>query len=276
MTTFGGHKRIKRVKKRRAAARWTVTFCMALAIPLATAGCSFFAHFSQEDAVRGQTPTANPGTGGESQKTVYVVSNGWHAGLVLHVAEIDPDVLPELKPLSHRRFLEVGWGDEGFYRATTLSLNVAARAIFLPTPSVLHLVGFDHRPDRIYGNSDIVELKISDEHHRRLCRFIHNSFDLDDGGRPKWVGPGIYGESHFFRARGSYFYPKTCNVWTAAALKVAGLPMVPALSTTAGSVVLQARPHGRTLNSASPLATIRVLAGPRSERAAQTAIPPTD
>lgn len=232
--------------------------CAAVLTCLPQAGCSFLTkgHF-----FRGQAPPAERIEAGEPRKTVYVVSNGWHAGLVLRCAEIDPRDLPERGVLAHRRYLEIGWGDEGFYRARTLTLGVTARAIFLPSPSVLHLVGFDHRPDRLYAGADVVELKVDEAGYRRMCRHIHDSFAVDERGRPQRLGPGMYGESHFFRARGKYYFPKTCNVWTAATLKTAGVPIVPALCATAGGVVRQARAHGRMLSKSSPGARLRALQG---------------
>lgn len=212
---------------------------------------------------RGQTPsnvkTASFDDG--EAVTIYIIGHGWHTGLVLPTEEIDAEDFPNRTLHSGGRFVEIGWGDEGFYNAKVVWPTIVAKALFLPTPSVLHLVRFDPAVDRVFVGSDIVELKISREGFRRLCRFIHNSFELDDAGKPIWSGPGIYGDGQFYRGKESYYYPKTCNVWTARALQAAGVPVLPALSTTATGVLAQARPHGRVLSKSSPMALVHALTG---------------
>ena len=38
------------------------------------------------------------------------------------------------------------------------------------------------------------------------------------------LGPGLYGDSRFYPAWESFHLFRTCNVWTAQALRAAGLP----------------------------------------------------
>lgn len=213
----------------------------------------------------GRSPETLAAEAAEPHKTVYVVSNGWHAGLVVPTADVAPDDWPECQAHAHRRFVEIGWGDEGFYRAKQITPAIAARAIFLPTPSVLHQVGFDPPVERVFANSDVIALRVSESGFRRMCRFIHATYAYDENNATQWLGPGLYGDSHFYRARGTYYYPNTCNVWTAAALREAGIPTIPTVSTTAGSVVRQAAPHGRVLRRSSPLAAFQVLFGRRPQ-----------
>jgi uncharacterized protein (TIGR02117 family) len=208
---------------------------------------------------RGQTPADIQQTSAETGKTIYVVGHGWHTGLVLKMDDVEEPLRPGFAKKTRGRYMEIGWGDEGFYRAKSIDPGVAIRAIFTPTPSVLHLVGFYPRPEKVFIGSDVIELKVTDVEFHALCEHIRESFETDENGKAKYLSPGIYGASAFYRARGSYYYPKTCNVWTACALQKAGVPMVTALSTTAGGVVSQAKLHGRSLRSSSPLAIFHAL-----------------
>jgi hypothetical protein len=61
------------------------------------------------------------------------------------------------------------------------------------------------------------------------------------------LGPGIYGDSTFFRANGKYYFPNTCNVWTARGLKTAGVPIVPELCGAALPVLAAAHNVGETI-----------------------------
>jgi hypothetical protein len=62
---------------------------------------------------------------------------------------------------------------------------------------------------------------------------------------------GLYGQSHFYRALGSYYFPKTCNVWTAGALKASGFAASTVTALTAENVLKQSRRFGRDVQ-ASP------------------------
>lgn len=217
---------------------------------------------------RGQTPShvTSASLDDSDTVTIYIIGHGWHTGLVLPTEEIDEREFPNRSLVSGGRFVEIGWGDEGFYNAKVVWPTIVAKALFLPTPSVLHLVRFDPAVERVFAGSDVIELKISRAGFRKLCRFTHNSFQLDDAGKPIWSGPGIYGDGQFFRGRESYYYPKTCNVWTAKALQAAGVPVLPALSSTATGVLAQARPHGRVLSKSSPMALVHALIGTGGSR----------
>ncbi|MEQ8791818.1 MAG: DUF2459 domain-containing protein [Pirellulaceae bacterium] len=180
-------------------------------------------------------------------KSIHVVSHGWHTGLVLRTDDIPDDAWPDKQFFADRRYVEVGWGDEGFYRAERITPGLVAQAGFWPTPSVLHVVGFDQPVEQYFPISEVVEIEVSDEGFARLCRHIGDTYALDERGEVQPLGPGIYGASEFYRARGSYYFPKTCNVWTARGLQAAGVPMLPEAAVGARSVIAQARRQGRTL-----------------------------
>ncbi|MDP2702217.1 MAG: DUF2459 domain-containing protein, partial [Candidatus Rokubacteria bacterium] len=61
------------------------------------------------------------------------------------------------------------------------------------------------------------------------------------------VGRGQYANSRFYVAREKYFLLKTCNTWTARALRSAGLPITSLYAATAGSVMHQTRTLGKVL-----------------------------
>jgi uncharacterized protein (TIGR02117 family) len=210
---------------------------------------------------RAQSPPAEYETKNspKSNRTLYVVGHGWHTGLVLPYADISRTDWPESGDFFDAKFVEVGWGDEGFYRADHITPQLVAKAAFLPTPSVMHVVGLKRPVEEFFVASDIIELQVTAEGFDRLCRFIHEGYQLDASGEPEILGHGLYGESFFYRAGESYYFPKTCNYWTARALAAAGVKIVPQLSMTAGAVLGQVRPQGRSLNKSSPTALLRAL-----------------
>jgi len=170
---------------------------------------------------------------------VHVVSHGWHTGLVIDRADVPPDLWPEQHDFAQSRHLEIGWGDEGFYRAQEITPGLALRAMFLPTPSVMHVVGFDEPVEGYFQQSKIYRVELGEPAFRQLCRFVADTYDHDSGGQAIPLGPGIYGNSRFYRAKGNYYFPKTCNIWTARALRTAGCPIDTWTTVSAGRVIDQ-------------------------------------
>ena len=200
----------------------------------------------------------------QSSHIVYVTGPGWHTGLVLRTEDVPANILPEVLDFQGAEFVEFGWGDEGFYRAKKITPVLIAKAALVPTPSVLHLAGFNGRVEDFFTASDLVELSLDDEQFEQLCEFLSESFDRT-GETPDNLGEGLYGRSRFYRANGSYYFPKTCNVWTTRALKAAGLPTRPATSMTAESVLKQARRLGRDVQTSASWVKHAALTGEAPE-----------
>ena len=78
----------------------------------------------------------------EPSRTIYLVSHGWHAGIVVKRADIPPGIWPQHKDFPDSEYLEVGWGDRDYYMTPSPHLGITLKAGLLPTASVLHIVGF--------------------------------------------------------------------------------------------------------------------------------------
>lgn len=165
---------------------------------------------------------------------IHVVSHGWHTGIVVPVDDRTLAACPPLAALGSHRALEIGWGDEGFYRAESISLGTTLRAIAIPTPTVLHVVGIDRPVAERFPYADIVRLSIGAAEYEAMLASIADTFASEVP-----VGPGIYGESRFFTARGKYWFPNTCNVWTLRTLATAGVPVTPLLGLRAEAAMHQ-------------------------------------
>lgn len=206
-------------------------------------GCTLPSYVTQ----RQSEPIQLANFGQDTSKTVYVVGHGWHTGLVLRTSDISPDVVPEIRDFEDTHFVELGWGDEGFYRARSITIPLVLRAAFWPTPSVLHVAGFRGSVKRFYQVSDIHEVNLSDDQFDNMCRFVGDTFARTETGESIPLGPGIYGESTFYRAKEKYYIPKTCNTWTAKALKHGGFPIIPQFAVTADNVLSRTRRFGHVL-----------------------------
>ncbi|MDR0212966.1 MAG: TIGR02117 family protein [Comamonas sp.] len=177
-----------------------------------------------------EPPTSAPGP-----FTIHVVGNGWHAGLLLPAQAINARL-----PLLRQRFpgashYEIGWGDVGFYRASKVTAGLALEAMFASRGSVMHVVAVTDVPHFLKG-SDSAALCIDDAAYQRMASLVADSF-ARSAGKPVDAGPGIYGNSQFYIATGSYNALNTCNRWTASILEAAGLAISPRISLTASSVL---------------------------------------
>lgn len=182
-----------------------------------------------------------PPRAGEPTRTVYLVSHGWHTGIVLRTADLAPVRWPTRAHVSAFEFVEVGWGDRAFYQAPRGTSGLALRAALASGASVLHIVGLDGPPSDALPGSDVVELRLSAPGFLGLVAFIDAAHARDEAGRGVDVGPGLYGGGRFYLSAHRYHLLRTCNTWTAEALRAAGLPLVPGLLITADALMREAR-----------------------------------
>lgn len=169
-------------------------------------------------------------------RTLYLVSHGWHSGLVLpRDALTGPGAGAALRNIAVRfrdySALEFGWGEATFYRATPtvaeLDLGLALRALFTPggRPGVVQVVGLTEPPRRAFPRAEIIAVPVSQEGLARLLARLDASFRLE-AGQPVAEGPGLYGPSLFYAGQGRFSYRNVCNHWAARLLNAAGLPVL--------------------------------------------------
>jgi uncharacterized protein (TIGR02117 family) len=169
--------------------------------------------------------------------TVYVVSHGWHAGLVVPGGELN-QVVPELKTrFGNVAFYELGWGDKGFYQSQEITTGLTLQAMFWSEGAVMHVVAVPHSPLEYFPGEEIIDTCLSDHELLSLKTFIADSFEHDAAGHAISLRRGIYGESQFYDGVGRYYLLNTCNKWTAKALRSAGLDISPTLKLTSGSIM---------------------------------------
>ena len=198
-------------------------------------------------ACAGVTHNQDSAGGDEPQRAIFLVSHGWHTGIVMEREAIPSELLPEAHDFAEYRYLEVGWGDRRFYTAPKFRYWLALRAALWPTASVLHLVGLRQPPQDEFPFSEVIELQLTEEGFKRLVGYIDQSFAREGDKPAAPLGPGNYGESAFYPSHERFHYFKNCNVWTARALRAASFPGVPMISITSNQLMSKARQHGRVI-----------------------------
>lgn len=192
-----------------------------------------------------------PPAGGDPAVAIYLVSHEGHTGIVVPRAEIPAALWPEKRDFPRADYLEVGWGDRDYYMGRDQGVWGTLKAGLWPTPSVLHVVGIRGSVAGYFRESEIAELTLTREGFNRLAGYISDEYDRVGNAPAAPLGPGLYGESRFYPARESFHLFRTCNVWTARALRAGGLSVHD--SITSEGLMSQAREIGKVVNAPSPL-----------------------
>lgn len=169
-------------------------------------------------ANRGWTPPADG-------VTVWVETNGIHTGIVVPKVAAGVDWRPLLPPgdLADPRFggwgyASIGWGERAFYLETPTWADVrpltVLGAAFGSRRTLMHV---EHLP-RPREGADVRRLVLRPAEYRRLAAYLRASF----ADAPKHLRGYARGDV-FYEANGRYSAIRTCNAWTGAALRHAGV-----------------------------------------------------
>lgn len=195
--------------QRYRALRWLVVLPLATLFLYATAG-----------AIGGLWPVNREWRERAAGVRIYVEDNGIHTGIVLPADRWHDLIRPEhfADPrYAHHAWRSFGWGDRAFYVETPTWRDVrpltVLRAAIGSQRTVMHV---DAVPEPRVGD-DVRAITLSTEEYARLVGFIRASFA---SGAPI-RGYGAY--DAFYPAHGRYSAITTCNAWTGAALRHAGV-----------------------------------------------------
>jgi len=178
---------------------------------------------------------------------MFVVNNHWHTGFVLPYAQLPPRLKRLMSSFRDEKWVEIGWGDAAFYPAPSATSGLAVHAMFFSRGSVLHVAGFDAEPLERYRDYcvELYRLRVSEAGYARLMGFLDATFATSDSSDSIELGPGLYGFSRFYRARGKYSCLHTCNNWLADGVRTTGFPISPGYAFTAGNAGWQIKHFGR-------------------------------
>jgi uncharacterized protein (TIGR02117 family) len=184
-------------------------------------------------------------------EVIFVVSHGWHAGLVLPSRAAAVADWPLGSASRRAEQVEIGWGERDYYMTSDPGWWLAVKAVLLPNESVLHLVWLNAPLEELFPRSEILEIQLSAVGMERLSRYIGDSFARNDHGLGIDLGAGRYGDSRFYLSRERYHAFNTCNVWVARALRAAGCPISPVFALTVKDLMGRMRPFATQVHADS-------------------------
>lgn len=175
---------------------------------------------------------------------VWLISNGFHTSIAVR-ASAAPSHLARLAAAVRADHLLIGWGAALYYTAPRITPLTFCRATFLPTASALHVVPVRGPLHVRFPRSEILRFEATSEESKELRRFLDAAFKRDVSGEPVILGAGYSPRSCFYAGRETFWFPVTCNVWSARALRRAGVPVNLARAVAAESLAHQVRRYGR-------------------------------
>jgi uncharacterized protein (TIGR02117 family) len=131
-----------------------------------------------------------------TDKQIYITTNGVHLDIILPRQSVDSELLNQLIITSNIRFVSFGWGDKQFYLNTPewsdLTFPVALQALFLRSESAMHVTPYQNS----YESWN--KLKICNEQLNTLNEYIVDSFEKEDLGEIKKIDVSGYGYNDYF------------------------------------------------------------------------------
>ena len=172
--------------------------------------------------------------------TIYVIAGGWHTELAVPTRLVGGPLAPLAGGFAGAPYAIFGWGARGYYMARNPGVGDLLRAA-TPGPAVMLVFPLWVSPAQYVGAANAFALRVPRNGLEGLLGFLWSSLAKDRNGAPYQVGAGPYPHSVFYAAAGNYDLSHTCNTWTAAALRAAGLPVTAAGVVFAGQLLDQLR-----------------------------------
>jgi uncharacterized protein (TIGR02117 family) len=174
-------------------------------------------------------------------EVIYLIAGGWHTELAIGSQAIRGPLATLKSGFPNAKYLVFGWGAHDYYMAKDPGIEELLRAI-VSGPAVMLVVPLEVSPEIFAGVGNAFALPISRDGAERLSEFLWNDLAKDDEGMPRQIGAGPFPQSLFYASTTTYDLAHTCNTWTAAALRVAGLPVSEAGVVFAGQLLDHVRP----------------------------------
>jgi uncharacterized protein (TIGR02117 family) len=117
------------------------------------------------------------------------------------------------------RYLSFGWGDRKFFMNPSFDPITVFDTLFLPGSTVMHVWGHRYEPTQLPPTFEVKQIWLSRAEYLKLMEYVKGSFQQSTQDSAQHIRQGLYADSGFYEAIGSYSILRTCNTWTADALR---------------------------------------------------------
>lgn len=180
-------------------------------------------------AVPRQPTLSDDASPAEASRRILVLSNPIHTDIAVPV---DADLLARFAflrdgqlEIDHPglRYIVFGWGGRAFYTQTPTWADLKPMPVlksFTVDQSVMHVALAGDIP---LSEPSVMAVDLSAAGYARMLDFIVASFSRPEGREVPLIGQSYGADDAFFEAEGAFNVLVGCNIWTAAALRQAGI-----------------------------------------------------
>jgi uncharacterized protein (TIGR02117 family) len=172
---------------------------------------------------------------------IYFVYERWHTSIFIPAASVEQHSRYFADIAVQKNYLRFGYGDGDFFTGKSKTLTTGAKALVASDYSAVQVLDYWQDPLSQIPAETIVELRISEARMQKLLRYIDNSVELDERGKPLALIAYDDNTGYFYKGKQDYSVLSNCNTWSSLALQKAGIPIKRRLKLTAQSVFEQAR-----------------------------------
>ena len=155
----------------------------------------------------------NKTAGNFCNSTICIADNGFHTDILLAA---DNNLL-------NYKYLGYGWGDRFFFMKNPEQTGLEEKfiggfkALFSPTPTAMRVGKYSRLPRRVKC------VRVSQKDYLELRKYIDSSFKLSARSEIILLEKHPRYRTNFYAGKGTYSIFRTCNSWTAEALRKADL-----------------------------------------------------
>ena len=169
-------------------------------------------------------PSNGSSTDKPREQKIYILYSSMHTDIVFNLESTNIDwnrLLPQVVKGRKKGYLGFGWGDKETYLNTPtwddLKYSTALKALFLNTPSLLH-VGY-YRD--IHRYQEVKEVALTQKQFEALEQGLKREFSK----KPHYESKGFGSDDSFYTSNRAYNAIKTCNSWSGDRLREANISM---------------------------------------------------
>ena len=167
---------------------------------------------------------------------IYLKNNGVHTDFIFSVKSkykdwsnefaIEKTIAKDLKS----KYLQVGWGDKGFYFNVSDWDNLTAKDVFTAAfalnESALHVTFLKNVNTSKKKDRECVRLFITPKQYKELIKYVEETIERDSKNKSIHIDKiSSYGpRDSFYEANGRYSLFHSCNTWVNVGLKESDLP----------------------------------------------------
>lgn len=179
---------------------------------------------------------------------IYLVKESWHTGIMIPVNEFTRKEFPLLNLFREFEFVDIGWGDADFYQTPGIDLYLAAKAILIPTSTVIRIDGYKFPIEKIIEWREFaIKFVLSIDQFQQLIKYFNDHIVYDEMGEPVFTKHDPDTHIYFIKSLGKYHLMRTCNTWAAQAIKAAGYDIDTFGLITASQLYSKLAKYGKVL-----------------------------